>query len=144
MPYTNGTSDVSTVIPGQGRTPIVGRWHHIAVTYTGAAGSPAYRLAVYLDGQLSTLSDNRVLFLSRTVPVAVGSWTPANVASNAAIARLRVHDGVLSAEQVFANYVTEGSFTGMVPSPSSTPSNSPTASNTPSSSVTPPNTPSIT
>ena len=94
---------------------------------------------------------NRALFIARGAvvnSVIIGSHIAnsgtVEVPGNVAIARLRVHDGCLSDAQVFANYVTEGSFTGMVPSPSSTPSNSPTPSNTPSSSSTPSNTASLT
>ena len=91
-------------------------------------------LQLYVNGVLTTQVDNRVLAIQRTVPLGVGSFTPSNVASNAAIARLRLHDGLLTPAQVAYNYLTEAAFLGLVSSPSETPSIPATPSNTASAS----------
>ena len=139
-PYLNGTAwELERPPAGTangGVAPSTGRWHHIAVTYSGAIGTPAYRVTIYLDGVVSNVADNRVPVIARTVPLAVGSWTPNNVASNAAIARLRVHDGVLTASQVAFNYQNEAVYLGLVQTPSATGSVPPTATPTPTRSNT--------
>jgi len=135
--WGNATSGDLTAVAGSGRAPTPGRWHHIAVTYTGATGSPAYLNRIYLNGVLSTEAAGRALFIQRTVPVAVGSWTPANVAANLAVLRLRMHDGCLTPAQVLYNYLQEGEFGAILPTPASTPSSSLTGSASPSASVTP-------
>lgn len=118
---------------GGGQAPRAGAFHHIVVTYTGAAGAPAFFESVYLDGALSSTASGRALSIGRTVPVAVGSWTTADVASNAAILRMRMHSGVLTGEQVAATYAGELVSLGIpgTPSPSSSPSAAATGSSTP-------------
>ena len=103
---------------------------------TGTAFAPPYREVMYVNGRQSTTIDNRVLSIVRNTNITVGAFVGSVAASQIYIARLRIHDGCLSPDQVFYNYVTEGSYSGMVPSPSNTPSVSSTASLTASSSQT--------
>ena len=37
-------------VPGSGVMPVQFKWNHVAYTYTGNTGSPAYQLNMYLNG----------------------------------------------------------------------------------------------
>lgn len=97
-----------------GRAPSVGRWHHLVLTYTGSAppsGSPPgtqpYVETLYVNGVVTSVVPDRVLFIARSVPPAVGSWTPSDIGANLVIHRLRMHDGCLTAAQVAGNFASE-------------------------------------
>lgn len=145
-----------------GFTPEIGKWHHIAYTFSGSSGVPANLLSVFIDGVVATTVSSRALNILRPFNgLTIGGYVETNNGytngANLAIARMRIHDGALSAADVMSNWMTEqvlfipsqtatASTTAspsstQVNSFSSTPSTSISSSNTPSASVTPSGTP---
>ena len=67
---------------------------------------------LYVDGQVSTVIPNRILNIGRAATLNIGSWLDSNQNSfymfaACAIARFRVHSGVLSAGDVMFNYMRD-------------------------------------
>ncbi len=93
-----------------GGAPAAGEWHHLVYTYDGET------TRVYADGSLSNEESLGlgVINTHGNTRVAVGSqWESDGVTlteglrGSLSIARLRVHDGVLSAEDVLNNFLAE-------------------------------------
>ena len=101
-----------------GGAPVAGQWHHLAYTYDGAVQR------VYADGELwneRTLTSPKLNIHSGTKItiaaqiLAIGDPADPNFGlpdfgghkGALSIARVRVHDGVLSGGQVLGNYVAE-------------------------------------
>jgi len=108
-----------TVPALNGNAPIVGQWHHIAVTYAGGVNGNEI---VYLDGQPNN-SALRTLNVSTAINMIVGTGFNNNsvnfqVPGSLSIARVRLHDNVLSPADVLANFDEEKATFG-IPEPSS-------------------------
>lgn len=143
--FYSGPTDATfydTAVGGWQPTP--NKWHHIALTYSGASGNPTYQENLYVDGWLMGTWNARVLAIAKSAPIILGSFVAGNGAGNVdvagriAVARTRMHDGVLSDADVRYNYLTEGiQF-------QATPSTTATVTQTPSVTASPSNTPSNT
>ena len=97
--------------------PAAGQWHHLAYTFDGTTGR------VYVDGVLVNSEDFTVNTHSSptppvegtpTLPIQLGAQMQANgttvepgLRASLTLARARVHDGVLTPEQILANYNEE-------------------------------------
>jgi hypothetical protein len=115
-----------------GWRPITYTWHHIAVTYTGATGSPAYQETYYIDGVQNNVYSGRQLSILRNQNLILGCEYQSGYMADSivAIGRLRMHDGCLTGAQVQFNYNAEKAI--YFPTPSTTPSPSVSGSITPS------------
>ncbi len=108
---------------GNAIPPAAGIWHHIVFTYAGGAGG---QLVIYVDGKLNNQAaknlnihgpGNTVDDPVQENPVIVGGSTggdPLGLAAEAtnqwftgSLSKIRIHDGVLTPEQVLGNYDTE-------------------------------------
>ncbi len=100
---------------GWGSTPPPSQWHHLAYTYDGTT------TRVYYDGYLanSEVLGAGVINTHAGTPITLAAqWANATTLEPGlrgvlALARVRVHDGVLTDEQVLANYVEEGAALGV-------------------------------
>lgn len=94
----------------QGGNPAVNKWHHLVYTYDGATtrvfSDGVLQNGEFLgDGAINTHPDTAILIGSQTEGDGV---TPtAGLRFSGAIARVRIHDGVLTPAQVASNYITE-------------------------------------
>ena len=99
--------------------PPPGKWHHLVFTYDGA------RQAVWVDGKLDSTKDAGLLDAQDAMPILLGAELRGDLQMegrfthfSGALARLRIHGGVLGAEAVKANYQTEApGFAGTSPKP---------------------------
>jgi len=86
-----------------GGVPFANTWHHLAVTYNAAEGTER----IYVDGRLNA-TKTRALALHTNGVYQIGRASTLAGADtryySGALARLRVHAGVLTAEQVRENY----------------------------------------
>lgn len=86
-----------------GGLPISNCWHHLVVTYDAAEGVER----VYADGKL-TATESKALALYTNGIYQVGRASALDGSDaryfSGAVARLRVHAGALTADQVMANY----------------------------------------
>lgn len=134
--WGSGTADTEAYA-GQGQGPRRNLWHHMAVTYSGSGGTPAYQEKIYLDGQLMNTYSVRVLAIAKVVPLYIGVYAnggtaATEVSSRIAVARLRMHDGCLSDSDVRANYFAESDLFIITPTTTRTPSGTPTNTGSPS------------
>jgi hypothetical protein len=96
---------------GWGTTPPAARqWHHLVYTYDGSVQR------VYVDGVQSNFENLTpgTLNILATAPIQIGSQTEndgvtatADLRGKLTLGRVRIHDGVLTATQVLANYNSE-------------------------------------
>jgi hypothetical protein len=98
--------------------PVAGIWHHIAFTY---AGGPNGLLTVYVDGEQNNQAAKSLAIHgpadNEAMPVILGGSTGGDATGLAAngteqwftgsISKVRIHGGVLTAEQVKGNYDAE-------------------------------------
>src|SRR5688572_29406519 len=100
---------------GAANVPVAGTWHHLTYTFNGAeAGGTTPTTRVYVDG---VQVNQEVL-----APGIINTWTPYNfrlgaalagneanleIFASLALARVRVHDGVLSPTQITNNFNEE-------------------------------------
>ncbi len=108
--------------------PEVGTWHHLAWVHTGAdvegGGADPNQTLVYVDGALNN-SENAGVLTTHVGPMLIGAqMTGDGVNPEAAnrgtlrLAKVRVHDGALTAGQVANNYALEvGAFPATVAAP---------------------------
>ncbi|HPS03408.1 MAG TPA: choice-of-anchor D domain-containing protein, partial [Candidatus Sumerlaeota bacterium] len=106
---------------GNAVAPVAGIWHHIAYTYAGGANG---LFTIYVDGQQNNQGQKSLdihgpaeLPTSQAMPVILGGSTGGDatgLAANAteqwfsgSISKVRIHGGLLTAEQVKNNYDTE-------------------------------------
>jgi hypothetical protein len=151
----NGPSDATELIAGAWYQPTRDKWHHVVLAYTGPSHpTAAYTYYVYVDGTLMRTYTNRVLAIVKVTPLMLGAhfsgagYTGVDIPGRFALARLRMHDGFLTAADITYNYLSEGLQFQATPSttqtPSSTPSVTASPSNTPSNTGTPTQTPTAT
>lgn len=139
MSYADGPSMEAG---GGGFRPRRGVFNHIAVTYTGGATISAnpFIETLYVNGVAVRTYTNRQLAVPRTVNIRLGSYFGGTeIAGAFSLAKLRIHDGCLTASDVAANFAIEAP--SFIPSPSVTPSNSPSGSITASNTASPTGTP---
>lgn len=93
-----------------GGAPTAGLWHHLVYTHDGNT------TRVYADGVLANFEDldERILNSYPDTAINIGTQLQADGVTpdggqraTATIARVRIHDGVLTAEQVLSNYNAE-------------------------------------
>jgi hypothetical protein len=102
---------------GNAIPPAAGIWHHIAFTYTGGATG---HISVYVDGELNNEADKtlnihgpamrsrRRSFWAERWAVTRSGWALRPTTSGSrSLSKVRIHDGVLTADQVKTNYDTE-------------------------------------
>ncbi|MDB6123211.1 MAG: Immunoglobulin I-set domain protein [Pedosphaera sp.] len=106
-----------------GGTPLNNRWHHLVYTYDGTTES------VYVDGSLVNSKAASFTIATNAGISLAAQWTnnasnTGTVISNApafatlGLARVRIHDGALTASQVLANFNTEkATFIALPPVP---------------------------
>ncbi|MDG2125790.1 MAG: hypothetical protein P8J87_18970, partial [Verrucomicrobiales bacterium] len=96
-------------------SPAANQWHHLVYTYDGIAGTTI----VYTDGQESNREENILLDthidddFGNPLPITIGAQNLANGGQEAAlqgslsIARMRVHDTILTAAQIADTFNAE-------------------------------------
>ena len=94
-----------------GGSPAANKWHHLVLTYDGAT------TRVYADGALSNaefLGEGRIethpgtaINLAAQLEGVDGSILTGGLRGSLTLARVRIHDGVLTPEQVASNYTLE-------------------------------------
>ncbi|HVY72191.1 MAG TPA: LamG-like jellyroll fold domain-containing protein [Verrucomicrobiae bacterium] len=94
----------------QGGGPEAGKWHHLVYTYDGTTtrvySDGVFQNGEFLgDGRLSTHPDTTILIGSQME--GDGITPTAGLRFTGTIARVRVHDGVLTPEQIASNYNAE-------------------------------------
>ncbi|MCC6233093.1 MAG: hypothetical protein IT580_10650 [Verrucomicrobiales bacterium] len=93
-----------------GGSPSAGQWHHLVYTFDGTA-SKVYSDGAYINGETVTpgiIVTHPDTAISLATQLESDGETPtANLRGTLTLARLRIHDGVLTAEQVAANYTLE-------------------------------------
>lgn len=94
----------------QGGNPPAGKWHHLVYTYDGTAtrvySDGALQNGEFLgDGRISTHPDTTILIGAQME--GDGTTVTGGLRFSGTIARVRVHDGVLTPAQVAANYDAE-------------------------------------
>lgn len=102
-----------------GGAPQNGYWHHLVYTYDGTTET------VYVDGVQANQKVGAINIATNAGIMMGAQWTNNGVAISTApalaslyIARLRIHDGALTAAQVLNNFNTEkGVFIAPLPSP---------------------------
>ena len=117
--------------PAGGQRPTSFKWHHLAFTYANGVQ------LTYVDGLLNN-QFNSILNIDRSVNFFIGSFWDGGLgdAGQVAIGALRLHDGVLSAADVLANYLVDSVAYG-IPTPTPTSSATPSPSSTQVVSFTP-------
>ncbi len=97
-----------------GGNPTPNKWHHLVYTFDG----PAHTTRVYVDGLLRNAEVVPAGLINTHPDTAIniatqlesdGTTQTTGLRYTGAIARVRIHDGVLTPEQVLANYNTEKS-----------------------------------
>lgn len=108
----NGDWDGDGAIDRDGEPPASGQWHHIVWVHTGPGGNghPPNLTSVYVDGELSNFEDAGALN-THPGPILIGSQmegdgvTPTvDLRGTLYLAKVRVHGGAMTAEQVKNNY----------------------------------------
>ena len=99
-----------------GNAPAQGEWHHLAVTYSGAADGQR-REHLYVDGVLIAGQNNLALNVEAGTRFHLGTLFRPSAGTfiqrySGTLARVRLHSGVLSASQVAANYNEESAHFG--------------------------------
>jgi hypothetical protein len=95
---------------GWGMVPAAGTWHHLAYTYDGTmtrvfADGVQTSSELLGPGVINTFSPTKIV-LARQIEVDGVTLTP-GLQGSLAIARVRIHDGVLSPCQILNNYQVE-------------------------------------
>ena len=130
-------TDANTQIgPGGGPRPIAGTWHHIAMTYTGIVpadsvlyGVASHTVTLYLDGAVNNQYYARTLAVTRPTLDTCSSGATAytncqNIVLGAmmnngaaqivyngmTIGQLRLHDGLLQADEIKFNYELDAAY----------------------------------
>ena len=110
-----GTSDI-----GWGELPAAGRWHHLAMTFDGQM------IRVFVDGRETNrepVGRNGIRSHGGSRIVIGTGIRPDNepefgdLRSTLAIAKVRIHDGVLTPDQVFHNFYLESASLGLIENP---------------------------
>lgn len=93
-----------------GGNPAPNKWHHLVYTFDGTT------TRVYADGALANaeILGNGIIITHPDAPISIGAQMEGDgvtvtggLRMSGTIARVRVHDGVLTPEQVLANYTLE-------------------------------------
>lgn len=118
--------------PNPAVQPAPGVWHHVACT----RDADGHEL-LYVDGQLRAITTPLVMRIRNDSPLTLGSardFAQTNTSTTAwpymfsgSLAKVRIHDGTLSASDVVANYLEERDDFSVSVTPDSIWSGSPTA-----------------
>ncbi len=92
--------------------PAAGVWHHLVYTYDGGGVSGAGTSRVYVDGVMTNSEFNGNLNTHDGFPIVLGaqndgSGNPGGFNSGLSIAKVRVHDVLLSDAEILAQYNAE-------------------------------------
>ncbi len=94
----NGSTDIGY----DGGVPSAENWHHIAVTYEGGTNGAE---RVYVDGKLNT-TEQKSLDIYRDDNMRLGT-AGGDLNYTGFLAAVRMHDGVLTTEQVVNNFLAD-------------------------------------
>ncbi len=94
----NGSTDIGY----DGGVPSAEDWHHIAVTYEGGTNGNE---RVYVDGKLNT-AEQKTLDIYRGHNLRLGTAT-GDLNYSGYLAAVRMHDGVLTQEQIVNNFLAD-------------------------------------